>query len=103
MAQKGPTMGGSRFFPDYKSQFSKEDHKIRFYTKNQQHSMSRLEDVSQNLVLCLKGTNLVQKGTKRGELDFSRTINFSFPKKDHKIINFSFPKKDHKISVYTLN
>ena len=46
--QKGRKMGGTGFSPGCKPQFSKKDHKISFYTKNQQNSMKRLEDISQN-------------------------------------------------------
>ena len=44
--QKGSKMGVARFFPNCKPQFFKENHKIRFYTKNQQNSTSCLEDIS---------------------------------------------------------
>ena len=63
--QKGPKMGEARFFPDCKHQFSKEDHKISFYTKNQQNSMNRLEDISQN----------VDFGPKRGKFGPKRAQN----------------------------
>ena len=46
--QKGPKMGGARFFPDCKH-FPKENHKISFYIKNQQNSMDRSEDICQNV------------------------------------------------------
>ena len=37
-----------KIFPDLKPQFSKEDYKNSFYTKNKQNSMSRLKDISTN-------------------------------------------------------
>ena len=45
--QKGPKMGEARFFLDCKHQFSKKDHMISFYTKNQQNSINSSEDISQ--------------------------------------------------------
>ena len=44
--KKGSKMGVARFFSDCKPKFFKEDHKIGFYTKNQQNSTSRFEDIS---------------------------------------------------------
>ena len=44
--QKGPKMGGARFFQTVNISFPKEDHKISFYTKNQQNSTNHLEDIS---------------------------------------------------------
>ena len=35
--------------------FLKEDHKISFYTKNQQNSVNHLEDISQNVDFGPKG------------------------------------------------
>ena len=63
--QKGSKMGGARFFPDCKHQFSKKDHKISFYTQNQQNSMYHLEDISQN----------VDFGPKRGKFGPKRAQN----------------------------
>ena len=40
---------------DFGPNFPKEDHMISFYTQNQQNSMYRLEDISQNVDLGLKG------------------------------------------------
>ena len=42
--QKGPKMGGARFFWTVNTNFPKEDHKISFYTKNQQNSINHLKD-----------------------------------------------------------
>ena len=47
--QKGPKMGGARFFQNPKPQFSKKDHKMSFYMKNQQNSTNGLKDISQNV------------------------------------------------------
>ena len=44
--QKGPKMGGARFSPD---NFPKEDHKISFYTKNQQNLIDHLKFITQNV------------------------------------------------------
>ena len=56
--QKGPKMGEATFFPNRKPIFSiRKNHKISFYTKNQQNSTSRLEDIGQN----------VDFGPKRGK------------------------------------
>ena len=44
--QKGSKMGAARFFRTLNLKFPKEDHKISFYTKNQQNSTNRLEDIS---------------------------------------------------------
>ena len=81
--QKGHKMGGPRFFPDCKLQFSKKkNHKISFYTKNQQNSMSSSEDISQNVDFGPKrgkvGPKRAQNG--RGEI-FSQTVNLYFLKK----------------------
>ena len=63
--QKGSKMGVARFFSDCKPIFFKEDHKIGFYTKNQQNSMNHLEDISQN----------VDFGPKRGKFGPKRAQN----------------------------
>ena len=46
--QKGPKMGGARFFRNVNINFPKENHKISFYTKNQQNLKNRSGDISQN-------------------------------------------------------
>ena len=46
--QKEPKMGEARFSRVPNLNFLKEDHKISFYTKNQQNSTNRLRDISQN-------------------------------------------------------
>ena len=51
----------------------KEDHKTSFYTKNQQNSMNRLEDISSN----------VDFGLKRGKF---------LPKRAQKEWNHIFPE-----------
>ena len=43
---KMPKMGEANFFRAVNFNFSKEDHKKSFYTKNHQDSMNRLEDIS---------------------------------------------------------
>ena len=44
--QKGAKMGNAKFIRTVKLNFSKEDYKKRFYTKNHPNSMNRLEDIS---------------------------------------------------------
>ena len=44
--KKGPKWAGLNFPPIVNLNFFKEEHKIGFYTKNQQKSTSRLEDIS---------------------------------------------------------
>ena len=68
--QKGPKMGGARFFQNPNLKFLYEDHKINFYSKNQQNSINRLEDKAKMLILGQKGANLDQKGPKMGETRF---------------------------------
>ena len=57
--------GRARFFQTVNNSFPKVDHKISFYTKNQQNSMNRLEDMSQN----------VDFGPKRGKFGPKRAQN----------------------------
>ena len=57
-AQKGR---GPDFFQTVNLNFLKEDHYTSFYTKNQQKSMKRLEDISSNVDFGLKGSNLDQQ------------------------------------------
>ena len=63
--QKGSKMGVAGFFSDFKPQFFKVDHKIGFYTKNQQNSINHLEDISQN----------VDFGPKKGKFEPKRAQN----------------------------
>ena len=44
--QKGPKMGGDKFFRTVNLDFPKEDHKNSFYTKNHPNSMNHLGDIS---------------------------------------------------------
>ena len=94
--QKGSKMGMARFFPDCKPQFSKEDHKIGFYTKYRQNSTSHLGIQAKMLILGQKEANFDQKGPKMGRTRFFRTVNISFPKEDHKI---SFYTKNQQNSI----
>ena len=75
--QKGPKVGGARFSRTRNLNFLKEDHKISFYTKNQQNSMNRSED----MILGLKGANLDQRGTKMGGARFSMNCKPLFSKR----------------------
>ena len=43
--QKGPKMGGAKFFQTVNLNFPKEDHKNSFYTKNHENSMNHIEDI----------------------------------------------------------
>ena len=63
--QKGPKVGGARFFQTVNIGFPKEYHKISFYTKNQQNSMNRTGDISQN----------ADFGPKRGKFGPKRAQN----------------------------
>ena len=63
--QKTAQMGGARFFQIPNLNFLREDHNISFYTKNQQNSMDRLVDISQN----------VDFGAKRGKFGRKRAQN----------------------------
>ena len=67
-------MGGARF-----SRTPKEDHKISFYSKNQQNSTNRLDDISQNVDFGQKRANLDQKGPKMGGTRFfpKRSLGYS--------------------------
>ena len=47
--QKEPKWAGLDFSRVPNLNFLKEDHKISFYTKNQQNSTNRLRDISQNV------------------------------------------------------
>ena len=62
--RKGPKMGGARFFVNF--YFLKEDHKISFYTKNQQNLTNRLEDISQNVDFGPKRGKFGPKRAKKG-------------------------------------
>ena len=44
--QKGTKIGGDKLFWTVNLSFPKDDYKNSFYTKNQQNSMNRLEDIS---------------------------------------------------------
>ena len=61
---KGPKMGGARLFLTVNISFPKEDHKISFYTKNQQNSTNRLEDISQNDISFQKENCKISFNTK---------------------------------------
>ena len=63
--QKGPKWAGLDFSQTVNLSFPKEDHKISFYTKNQQNSMSYLEYISPN----------VDSGPKRGKFKPKRAQN----------------------------
>ena len=65
--QKGPKMGGLDFFRTVNINFPKEDRKISFYTKNQQNSMSRLEDISPNVDFGSKRSKFGPKRTQNGQ------------------------------------
>ena len=80
--------------------FRKEDHNISFYTKNQENSMNRLEDISQNVDFGPKRSKFGPKRAKKwGGLEFSRTVNINFLKEDHKI---SFYTKNQQNSMNRL-
>ena len=68
--QKGPKMGGAGFFPGCKHQFSKKNHKISFYTKNQQNSMNRSVDIIQNVDFGPKRDKFEPKRPKMGGARF---------------------------------
>ena len=76
--QKGPKMGGARFFQNPKPQFSKKDHKISFYTKNQQTSMSSLEDISQNVYFGPKKGKFGPKRPKMGGTRFFPVLSLGY-------------------------
>ena len=76
--QKGPKMGGARFSLTANLTFLKEDHKISFYTKNQQNSIYRLEDIAKMLILGQKGANLDQKWPKMGRTRFFPKISLGY-------------------------
>ena len=60
----GPKWAGLDFSWTVNINFPKEDHKINFYTKNQQNSTNRLEDISQNVDF---GPKRGKFGPKRGQ------------------------------------
>ena len=43
--QKGPKMGGAKFFRTVHLNFPTKDHKNSFYTKNHPNSMNRIGDI----------------------------------------------------------
>ena len=59
-------MGGVRFFRTANLSFTKEDHKIGLYTKNQQNSMSRLNDIRPNVDFGPKGRKFGPKTAQNG-------------------------------------
>ena len=79
--QKGPKMGGARFFPDCYIYFPKEDHKISFYTKNQQNSMNRSGDIRQNDDF---GPKRVKFGPKRAQNGRNQIFTNTFTRLFHK-------------------
>ena len=60
--QKGLKKAGPDFSWTSNINFPQEDHKTSIYTKNQQHSMNRLEDIGSN----------VDFGPKRGKFGSKR-------------------------------
>ena len=62
--QRGPKWAGLDFSRTVNINFSKEDHKMSFYTQNRQNSMNRLEDLSQNVEF---GPNSGKFGLKRAQ------------------------------------
>ena len=64
--QKGPKWVGLDFSRTGNINFPKEDHKISFYTKNQQNSMNRLEDISQNVDFGPKTSKFGPKRAQNG-------------------------------------
>ena len=101
LGQRGGKFGPKRvqngragFFPDFKPQFFKVDHKIGFYKKYQQNSTDRLVDINQNVDFGTKRGKFGPKGPLMGGARFLRTVNINFPKEDHKI---SFYTKISKI------
>ena len=81
MDQKGPKMGGARLSRTVNINFPKEDHKIVCYTKTQQNSTNRLEDISKNVDLGQKGASLDQKGPKMGGARFFTDCKRQFSKR----------------------
>ena len=79
--QKGPKMGGARFFQTPNLNFLKENHNKSLYTKNQQNSTNRLEDISQSVDFGPKGANFDQKGPKMGGAGFFRGCKPQFSKR----------------------
>ena len=75
LGQKGGKFGPKRVGPVFSwtsnINFPQEDHKISIYTKNQQNSMNRLENISSNVNFGPKTVNLDQKGPIKGGPDFS--------------------------------
>ena len=67
--QKGPNWAGLDIFHPVNINFPKEDHKLSFYTKNQQNSMNRSGDISQNADFGPKRDNF---GLKRAKLGGAR-------------------------------
>ena len=90
--QKRPEMGRARFFQTVNMNFPKEDHKISFYTKNQQNSMNPSEDISQN----------VDFGPKRGKFGPRKDPKWAGPDLS-RIPKLNFLKQVHKISFYNKN
>ena len=64
--QKGPKMSGARFLRTININFRKANHKISFYTKIQQNSMKKLDDISQYVDFLFKRGKLGQKRAQNG-------------------------------------
>ena len=64
--QKGPIWAGLDIFQPANINFPKEDQKISFYTKNQQNSMNRSGDISQNADFGPKRTKFGSKRAQNG-------------------------------------
>ena len=79
--QTGPKMGGARFSRTANLSFTKKDHKISLYIKNQQNSMNPLEDISQNVDF---GPKKGKFGPKRAQKGWNQIFPGTFTRLFHK-------------------
>ena len=76
--KKGPKWAGLDFSLTVNISFLKEDHKISFYTQNQQNSMYCLEDISQNVDFGPKRGKFGLKGPKMSGTRFFPVLSLNY-------------------------
>ena len=79
--QKGTKMGGLDVSRTVNLNFLKEDHKISFYTKNQQSSTNRLKNISQNVDF---GPKMGKFGPKKAQNGWNQIFPGTFTRLFHK-------------------
>ena len=98
--QKGSKMGVARFFPDFKTQFFQRRPLYKFLYKISAKFNGPFGRYKPKCWFwAKKGQIWTKKGPKWVGLDFFRTVNINFPKRDHKI---SFYAKNQRNSMNRL-